>query len=62
MKIYHHIFASIIIFFSLISCAEQGNDKSLNETEYYFNERLASISEENDTLCWLGDEYGKGIR
>lgn len=59
MKIYHHIFASIIIFFSLISCAEQGNDKSLNETEYYFNERLASISEENDTLCWLGDEYGK---
>ena len=32
---------------------------SLNETEYYFNDRLASISSEGDSAIWIGTEFGE---
>lgn len=51
------ITAMLIYGFALTSY----DDKvlSLNETEYYFNDRLASISSEGDSAIWIGTEFGE---
>lgn len=48
------------LFFALIftSCSEKGNEKSLGENEFFFRERLASISSDGDSAYWLGSETG----
>ena len=40
-------------------CNDKETNYTFNESEYYSNEQLASISSDNDSLFWIGTEYGK---
>lgn len=40
-------------------CNDKDTNCTFNESEYYSNEQLASISSYNDSLFWIGTEYGK---
>lgn len=47
----------LIVALLAVSCGDDKN-LSLNETEYYYNYRLSSISAEGDTAMWVGTEFG----
>lgn len=53
----HYILWSVFLFL-FAGCHEQKETKNLGEAEFYFNERLSSISAENDSVFWLGGENG----
>lgn len=56
MKKYNFILLSLSILF--LTCS---NDKTINnigETEYFFDEKLSSISPDEDGTFWLGSETG----
>ncbi len=60
-RIIKDILCTIIVCIScwlLWNCSGEDTSKTLNESEYYFDERLASISSDNDSVCWIGSEYG----
>ncbi len=42
----------------LIGCTRVDNIRSLGEAEYYFNEKLSSISVDVDKTLWVGSETG----
>ena len=44
----------------LVSCNEK-KEPSLNESEYYLNNCLSSISAEGDSVVWVGTEFGEII-
>lgn len=48
----------LIYLFIGVSCQNRYHDSSLKETEYYFDDRLSSISAEGDSVLWLGSENG----
>lgn len=45
-------------FLLLISCDEHTEIKTIGETEFYFDEKLSSISEDEDGTFWVGSETG----
>ena len=51
---------SVVLLFLLfgVSCQNTYRDSSLKETEYYFDDRLSSISATGDSISWLGTENG----
>ena len=54
MKKYLLLFISIILF----SCDKYNDIKTIGETEYYFDEKLSSISLDEDGSFWVGTENG----
>lgn len=48
----------IICAFALLGCTHTTEVRTLGETEYYFNEKLASLSIDTDQSCWIGSETG----
>lgn len=62
MKQWHYLIMCLINSIIIVSCSNDDGCCTLNESEYYSNERLASISYDNDSVCWLGTEYGKVCR
>lgn len=55
MKKYLIFFLSCL---SLFSCGDEEEIKTLGETEYYFDEKLSSISSDRDGSFWVGSETG----
>lgn len=43
---------------ALYSCNNDHEQPSINESEYYYNDRLVSISSEGDSAYWIGSQYG----
>lgn len=50
--------ATAILIYVIALTSYDDRMLSLNETEYYFNDRLASISSEGDSVIWVGTEFG----
>lgn len=48
----------LIIFLILCSCTDHEDVKTVGEAEYYFDEKLSSISPDNDGSFWVGGESG----
>lgn len=47
-----------IITFTLFSCIEHQEANMIGETEYYFDEKLSSISSDENGCFWVGSETG----
>lgn len=54
MKKYYLLFIILLLF----SCQKYEDVKSIGETEYYFEEKLSSISLDKDGSFWIGSETG----
>lgn len=54
MKKYLLLFITLLLF----SCQKYEEVKSIGETEYYFDEKLSSISLDKDGSFWIGSETG----
>ncbi len=48
----------LLITLMLFSCTEHEEIKTIGETEYYFDEKLSSISDDEDGNFWVGSETG----
>jgi hypothetical protein len=57
MKKYLFLIISLLLF----SCQKYEEVKSIGETEYYFDEKLSSISLDEDGSFWVGTETGDVI-
>ncbi|SHE43711.1 ligand-binding sensor domain-containing protein [Dysgonomonas macrotermitis] len=55
MRKYFFILSLILLLFS---CAKHEEINTIGETEYYFDEKLSSISPDNDGSFWVGSETG----
>lgn len=54
MKKFLLLFVVLVVF----ACEKHDTPKTLNETEYYFDEKLSSISLGDDGSFWVGSEIG----
>ncbi len=48
----------LLIVICITGCKGNRQEDSLNEKEYYFDEKLSAISEDGDSAVWIGSEYG----
>lgn len=51
---YLYLFICLILF----SCTQHDDVKTIGEAEYYFDEKLSSISPDNNGSFWVGSETG----
>lgn len=51
---YFYLFISLVLF----SCTQHDNIKNIGEAEYYFDEKLSSISPDDNGGFWIGSETG----
>lgn len=58
MKLVFAIF-SFAVSLLFLSCGEEKGRASLCETEYFFGERLSSLSPAGDSALWIGGEAGE---
>lgn len=57
-KIHSFHLLLILTLATAIGCTEDNGIKTLGEKEIYFDEKLASISPDGDSACWIGSETG----
>lgn len=57
-RLYLHTTLAIILTAVLTGCNESGKPKTLGEKEIYFDDKLASVSPDGDSACWIGSETG----
>lgn len=60
-KLKRHAIKGLLSFFLLtifIACNEQDHNLQLGELEQSFDEQLVSISQENDSVSWIGSAEG----
>lgn len=55
---YRSLFLLLLL---LYGCSSNTEVRNIGETEYYFNEKLASLSVDIDGSCWIGTETGDVI-
>ena len=48
----------LLLLGGIVSC-EEAQEKSLGEKEYFFHQRLSSVSPDADSALWLGSETGE---
>ena len=58
IKVVLSFFLTIIF----IACNEQNHNLQLGEIEQSFDEQLVSISQENDSVSWIGSAEGDVLR
>lgn len=51
-----YLFLSLLVF--LVACEKTVKPKSMGETEYYYDEKLSSLSLDEDGSFWIGSETG----
>lgn len=59
MNRWHYLIVLLAVGIMVTGCSDKDTNYTFNESEYYSNEQLASISSDNDSLFWIGTEYGK---
>lgn len=57
-KLHFHILCILILTSTLISCNSKSESSVLDEVEFYIEEKLASISNDNTGNIWIGSETG----
>lgn len=55
---YQKIFILLSLFLLLISCDRDKEINNIGEIEYYFDEKLSSLSMDEDGSFWIGSETG----
>ncbi len=53
-----HTTLALLLAIILAGCEESGKPKTLGEKEIYFDDKLASVSPDGDSACWIGSETG----
>lgn len=59
MNRWHYLIVLLAVGTMVTGCNDKDTNYTFDESEYYSNEQLASISSDNDSLFWIGTEYGK---
>ena len=59
MNRWHYLIVLLAVGIMMTGCNDKDTNYTFNESEYYSNEQLASISSDSDSLFWIGTEYGK---
>ena len=56
----HSLQSLLLLLVSAVmaGCSENSKVKTLGEREIYFDEKLASVSPDGDSACWIGSETG----